>query len=81
MYFCMLYHKKIKTKHFVEKIKKKFRGGPPLTFRGMKNRCCPIRRPNRYAHKISRKSVEPFRRSLITNTVTREFYILDIRFN
>lgn len=33
--------------------------------------------PTGYAHKISCKLVQPFCWSLVTNTVTREFYILD----
>ena len=35
------------------------------------------KRPTKCTYKISSKSVKPFRRSLATKTVTREFYILD----
>ena len=53
MYFLTPHYKKIKTKNFVQKLKKKFKGGLPLTFRGMKNRCWPILRPTEYACEIS----------------------------
>lgn len=46
----------------------------PLSFKGLKNRCLPILRPTRYALKISIKSVQPFRRSLGTNTATQDFF-------
>jgi hypothetical protein len=39
----------------------------------------PIFRPTEYTYTISSKSVKPFRRSMITKTVIREFYsILDL---
>ena len=43
----------------------------------MKGTLRPILIPTKYTQKISQKSVEPFRRSATTNTVTRDFYILD----
>jgi hypothetical protein len=49
--------------------------------RGIKNSLHHSLRPTEYTHKISWKSVQPFRRSLATyifHIVTRDFYILDI---
>lgn len=43
----------------------------------LKNRFCVILRPSDYAHTILLKSVNPFRKSIVSNTVTRVFYILE----
>lgn len=40
------------------------------------NRCWPNLKPTWYEHKILQKYVLPFRRSLVINTATWEFYIL-----
>lgn len=76
----MLNH--IKIRKYVLKFKSNFWDHPykiaigrHLRLRGMKNRS------TMYLYKISSKSVQPLRRIMVTNTVTRFFYIykLDVR--